>query len=109
MGSKRYTRRRLMRRSVKTGNNEFPPHSAFETAGKPPFSPVNGGERSRNFAARRSTPPGAARECNGSKILAIQRAQAAEHFSSARRAVQRGDIEPPLELSPNVIAWTDEA
>jgi len=28
---------------------------------------------------------------------------------AARRAVLRGDIEPPVELSPNVIAWTDDA
>jgi hypothetical protein len=28
---------------------------------------------------------------------------------AARRAVQRGDIDPPIELSPNVIAWTHEA
>jgi hypothetical protein len=28
---------------------------------------------------------------------------------AARRAVMRGAIDPPIELSPNVIAWTDEA
>lgn len=28
---------------------------------------------------------------------------------AARRAVLRGDIEPPIALSPNVIAWTDDA